>query len=59
MSDDASRPVRRNRSSLWVLGALFAGLLLGALIANAGDGWREPRCAWRRRSAGCGSTRSR
>jgi Na+/H+-dicarboxylate symporter len=33
---------RANRSSLWVLGALFAGLLLGALAANAGDGWREP-----------------
>jgi len=34
--------VRPNRSSLVVLGALFAGLLLGALIANAGDAWREP-----------------
>lgn len=33
---------RLNRSSLWVLAALFAGLLMGALIANAGDGWREP-----------------
>lgn len=32
----------RNRSSLWVLAALFGGLLIGALIANAGDGWREP-----------------
>jgi Na+/H+-dicarboxylate symporter len=33
---------RVNRSSLWVLAALFAGLLLGALVANAGDGVREP-----------------
>ena len=31
-----------NRSSLYVLAALFGGLLLGALLANAGDGWREP-----------------
>ena len=39
----AERSVARpNRSSLVVLGALFAGLLLGALIANAGDAWREP-----------------
>jgi Na+/H+-dicarboxylate symporter len=33
---------RVNRSSLWVLAALFAGLLFGALVANAGDGVREP-----------------
>jgi Na+/H+-dicarboxylate symporter len=38
---DAGTP-RVNRSSLWVLAALFAGLLLGALVANAGDGVREP-----------------
>lgn len=30
------------RSSIFVLVALFAGLLLGALAAQAGDGWREP-----------------
>jgi Na+/H+-dicarboxylate symporter len=40
-SGDAGTP-RVNRSSLWVLAALFAGLLLGALVANAGDGVREP-----------------
>ena len=33
---------RINRSSLWVLASLFAGLLFGALVANLGDGWREP-----------------
>ena len=37
-----SDQVRTNRSSLWVLGALVTGLLLGALVANAGDAWREP-----------------
>ena len=35
-------PIRRNRASLWVLAALFVGLLLGALMANAGDGLRDP-----------------
>ena len=38
----AGAAIRRNRSSMWVLGALFAGLLLGALVANAGDAWRDP-----------------
>ena len=38
----AAPAVRPNRSSLWVLGALFGGLLLGALVASGGDGWREP-----------------
>jgi len=42
MSEAAGPAIRRNRSSLWVLGALFAGLLLGALVANAGDAWRDP-----------------
>jgi Na+/H+-dicarboxylate symporter len=42
MSDQASARARPNRSSLVVLAALFAGLLLGALIGNAGDAWREP-----------------
>ena len=35
-------PGRRDRSSWYVLGALLAGLLLGALMANAGDGVRDP-----------------
>ena len=39
---DAGEAPRANRSSLWVLAALFVGLAFGALIANAGDGWREP-----------------
>jgi Na+/H+-dicarboxylate symporter len=39
---EAVGKARPNRSSLWVLGALFAGLLLGALAANIGDGWRDP-----------------
>ncbi|MCY7281040.1 MAG: dicarboxylate/amino acid:cation symporter, partial [Sphingomonas bacterium] len=40
---DADRvPSRRDRSSWWVLAALFIGLLLGALMANAGDGVRDP-----------------
>jgi Na+/H+-dicarboxylate symporter len=42
MSEAASPGARPNRSSLLVLAALFAGLLLGALIANAGDAWRDP-----------------
>ena len=42
MSEAARRADPTNRSSLWVLGALFAGLLFGALIANAGDVWRDP-----------------
>ena len=42
MSEAESRPGRRNRSSLWVLAALFVGLLLGALSAGIGDGLREP-----------------
>ena len=41
-SDAETVPSRRDRSSWWVLGALFGGLLLGALMATAGDGWREP-----------------
>ena len=41
-SDAENLPDRRDRSSWRVLGALFVGLLLGALMANAGDGWREP-----------------
>ena len=41
-SDSDSEKPRTNRSSLWVLAALFAGLAMGALIANAGDLWREP-----------------
>lgn len=31
-----------SRSSLWVLAALLVGLLLGAIVAGTGDGWREP-----------------
>ena len=42
MSDAASPAIRRNRSSMQVLGALFVGLLLGALMVNAGDGLRDP-----------------
>ncbi len=42
MSEAATPQGGRNRSSLWVLTALFAGLLLGALIASSGDGLREP-----------------
>jgi len=42
MSEEARPPSSGNRSSLWVLAALFVGLLLGALVANAGDGVREP-----------------
>jgi Na+/H+-dicarboxylate symporter len=42
MSEAASPGARPNRSSLLVLAALFAGLLLGALAANAGDAWRDP-----------------
>ena len=41
-ADAQEVPSRRDRSSWWVLGALFMGLLLGALMANAGDAWREP-----------------
>ena len=40
--DAQEGPSRRDRSSWWVLGALFVGLLLGAMVASAGDGWREP-----------------
>ena len=42
VSDAEPAPGRRDRSSWWVLAALFVGLLLGALMAGAGDGWREP-----------------
>ena len=38
----AVAPVRRNRASLYVLAALFAGLLLGAMAAGLGDGMRDP-----------------
>ena len=42
VSDAEPAPGRRDRSSWWVLAALFVGLLLGALMAGAGDAWREP-----------------
>ena len=41
MSDGVKRG-SASRSSLWVLAALLLGLLLGALTATTGDGWREP-----------------
>ena len=42
-ANDAERvPSRRDRSSWWVLAALFAGLLLGAMMATVGDGLRDP-----------------
>jgi Na+/H+-dicarboxylate symporter len=40
--EDAAKPRAGGRSSLLVLVALFAGLLLGALVGGAGDGFREP-----------------
>ncbi len=39
---EVARPAIGGRSSLWVLTALFLGLLLGALAAGLGDGWRDP-----------------
>lgn len=53
MSKTGSRPIgeaqpepnrtRRNgNSALLILGALVAGLLLGILVGQAGEGWREP-----------------
>ena len=32
----------RGARALWILGALVAGLLLGAMAARMGDGLREP-----------------
>lgn len=40
--DDASRKAMNWRSSWIVLGALAMGMVLGALSAGAGDGWRDP-----------------
>jgi proton glutamate symport protein len=42
MNEAPSAPPRANRSSLWVLGALLVGLLLGALAGQTADGWRDP-----------------